>query len=49
MKKVIKYLEENNKSSEIDGFKTNIQKVIQILKVTKTFPLIECSLGLLNT
>ncbi len=27
MKKVIKYLEENNKSSEIDGFKTNIQKV----------------------
>ena len=34
MKKVIKYLEENNKSSEIDGFKTNIQKVIQIEALT---------------
>jgi hypothetical protein len=27
MKKVVKYLEENNKAGEVDGFKTNIQKV----------------------
>ena len=28
MKKVVKYLEENNKAGEVDGFKANIQKVI---------------------
>jgi Translationally controlled tumour protein len=27
MKKVVKFLEENNKAAEVDSFKTNIQKV----------------------
>ena len=27
MKKVIKFLEENNRAGEVDGFKTNISKV----------------------
>ena len=31
MKKVVKYLEENDKASEVDEFKTNINKVVKDL------------------
>ena len=33
MKKVVKYLEEHDRAAEVDGFKTNIQKVNSVISL----------------
>lgn len=45
MKKVVKYLEENNKAGEVDGFKANIQKVSTSRSTTLCLGLLFGDLG----